>query len=160
MKLDQVQKFCSLTNHMWVGYWLLVNGAFWSGLAPEQQKLVADTFDAQALVQRTANQALDTSLENVLRTEGMEFVPVDTAPFRDVLAKSGFYKTWQDKFGAPLWSALESDSSPTSSNPVAAMPFWTISPTVVIDRSRTGRVIMPAWQNRQPRVHPRKISTL
>ncbi len=29
-----------------------------------------------------------------------------------------------------------------------------------IDRSRTGRVIMPAWQNRQPRVQPRKISTL
>ena len=29
-----------------------------------------------------------------------------------------------------------------------------------MDRSRTGRVIMPAWQNRQPRVQPRKISTL
>ena len=28
------------------------------------------------------------------------------------------------------------------------------------DRSRTGRVIIPAWQNRQPRVQPRKISTL
>ena len=27
-------------------------------------------------------------------------------------------------------------------------------------RSRTGLVIMPAWQNRQPRVQPRKISTL
>ncbi len=27
-------------------------------------------------------------------------------------------------------------------------------------RSRTGRVIMPAWQKRQPRVQPRKISTL
>ena len=26
-------------------------------------------------------------------------------------------------------------------------------------RSRTGRVIMPAWQKRQPRVQPRKIST-
>ena len=31
---------------------------------------------------------------------------------------------------------------------------------VVMDRSRTGRVIIPAWQNRQPRVQPRKISTL
>ena len=36
----------------------------------------------------------------------------------------------------------------------------TISPIVVIDRSRTGRVIIPAWQNRQPLVQPRKISTL
>ena len=33
-------------------------------------------------------------------------------------------------------------------------------PTVVMDRSRTGRVIIPAWQKRQPRVQPRKISTL
>jgi len=38
--------------------------------------------------------------------------------------------------------------------------FVNMAPIVVIDRSRTGRVIMPAWQNRQPRVHPRKISTL
>ncbi len=35
-----------------------------------------------------------------------------------------------------------------------------MSPIVVIERSRTGRVIIPAWQNRQPRVQPRKISTL
>ena len=26
-------------------------------------------------------------------------------------------------------------------------------------RSRTGRVIIPAWQKRHPRVQPRKIST-
>ena len=74
--------------------------------------MVADTFDAQALVQRAANQTLDTSLEGVLRTQGMEFVPVDIGSFRDVLTKSGFYRTWQDKFGAPLWSALESLTGP------------------------------------------------
>ena len=39
------------------------------------------------------------------------------------------------------------------------MPFSTMSPMVSMDRSRTGRVIIPAWQNRQPRVQPRKIST-
>ena len=59
-----------------------------------------------------------------------------------------------------LWSALDSDSSPTSFRPDSRRPLSTMSPIVVIDRSRTGRVIMPAWQNRQPRVQPRKISTL
>ena len=39
------------------------------------------------------------------------------------------------------------------------MPFSTIAPMVSMERSRTGRVIMPAWQKRQPRVQPRKIST-
>ena len=57
------------------------------------------------------------------------------------------------------WSADDRDSSPTSVNPENFSPSRTISPTVVIERSRTGRVIMPAWQKRQPRVHPRKIST-
>jgi len=59
-----------------------------------------------------------------------------------------------------LWSALESESRPTSENPVDFRPLLTMLPTVVIDRSRTGRVIIPAWQKRQPRVQPRKISTL
>jgi len=58
-----------------------------------------------------------------------------------------------------LWSALDSDSSPTSEKPEYSTPSRTICPMVVIERSRTGRVIMPAWQNRQPRVQPRKIST-
>ncbi|WP_158741882.1 TRAP transporter substrate-binding protein [Acidisphaera sp. L21] len=107
MKLDQVQKYCSLTNHMWVGYWLLMNGSFWSSMPAEQQKIVADTFDAQATDQRAANQKLDASLEEVLKKQGMEFVKVDTTAFQAVLTKSGFYKTWEGKFGAPLWSALE-----------------------------------------------------
>ena len=59
-----------------------------------------------------------------------------------------------------LWSALDSDSRPTSEKPLALRPASTMSPIVVIERSRTGRVIIPAWQNRQPRVQPRKISTL
>ncbi len=58
------------------------------------------------------------------------------------------------------WSALDRLSRPTSSKPVAARPFSTIAPIPWMLRSRTGRVIIPAWQNRQPRVHPRKISTL
>jgi TRAP-type transport system periplasmic protein len=112
MKLDQVQKYCSLTNHMWVGYWLLVNGNFWKGLAPEQQKIVADTFDAQATQQRQDNQKLDSSLEDVLKKNGMSFVTPDRSAFQQALTKAGFYKTWQGKFGAPLWSALEKVTGP------------------------------------------------
>lgn len=112
MKLDQVQKYCSLTNHMWVGYWLLMNGSFWSSMPTEHQKVVGDTFDAQALQQRAANQKLDESLEDVLKKQGMEFIKVDPSAFQAVLTKSGFYKTWQGKFGAPLWSALESYTGP------------------------------------------------
>jgi TRAP-type transport system periplasmic protein len=112
MKLDQVQKYCSLTNHMWVGYWMLMNGEFWAGLPDAQKKAVADAFDAQALEQRKANQALDTSLEETLKKQGMVFAKPDTTAFQKALTQSGFYKTWKDKFGAPLWTALESVTGP------------------------------------------------
>jgi tripartite ATP-independent transporter DctP family solute receptor len=108
MKLDQVQKYCSLTNHMWVGYWLLLNGPFWAGLPAEHQKIVADTFDAQADTQRADNQKLDASLEDVLTKNGMVFAKPDVTLFQKALTQAGFYKQWQGKFGAPLWSALES----------------------------------------------------
>ena len=112
MKLDQVQKYCSLTNHMWVGYWLLLNGPYWSGLPAEHQKIVADTFDAQADTQRAANQALDATLEEILTKGGMQFAKPDTAAFQKVLTQAGFYKQWQGKFGASLWSALEGVTGP------------------------------------------------
>ena len=60
----------------------------------------------------------------------------------------------------PEKSALDSDVSATSSYPVRRRPSRTIVRTCSSGRSRTGRVIIPAWQKRQPRVQPRKISTL
>ena len=112
MKLDQVQKYVSMTDHMWVGYWLLMNGPFWDNLAAEQKKLIADTFDAQASVQRAANQKLDASLEETLKGQHMEFANPDKAAFQAALTKAGFYKQWQGKFGPALWSALETVTGP------------------------------------------------
>ena len=43
-----------------------------------------------------------------------------------------------------LWSALDSESRPTSSKPVAAMPFCTISPIVVYGTMRIGTSIITA----------------
>jgi tripartite ATP-independent transporter DctP family solute receptor len=111
-KFYQVQKYCSLTNHMWVGYWLVMNGTFWAGMPAAHRKIVGDTFDAQALEQRVANQKLDDSLEEVLKGQGMEFTKPDMSVFQAALTKSGFYKTWQGKFGAPLWAVLESFTGP------------------------------------------------
>jgi tripartite ATP-independent transporter DctP family solute receptor len=111
-KFFQVQKYCSLTNHMWVGYWMLMNGSVWDGIAPADQKIVEDAFNAQALVQRTSNLKLDESLEDKLKAEGMEFYQPDLAAFRAALAKSTFYTDWKAKFGAPLWSALEKFTGP------------------------------------------------
>ena len=59
----------------------------------------------------------------------------------------------------PLKSALDSDVRATSCWPVRRSPSVTIVRTCSAGRSRTGRVIIPAWQNRHPRVQPRNTST-
>ena len=66
-------------------------GPFWAGLPEEHRKVIADTFDAQALEQRVANQKLDSSLEEVLTRQGLQFTRPDNAAFQAVLTKSGFY---------------------------------------------------------------------
>jgi tripartite ATP-independent transporter DctP family solute receptor len=107
-KFYQVQKYCAMTNHMWVGYWMLVNGPYWHSMPAHYRKIVEDVFNAQALKQRTASNNLNNSLEGKLKSQGLVFNTTDTAAFQSVLIKSGFYKDWQAKFGPALWSALES----------------------------------------------------
>jgi TRAP-type transport system periplasmic protein len=106
-KFYQVQKYCSLTNHMWVGYWMLVNGQFWKSLSSDHQKAVSEAFNTTADAQRTANAAEDSSLVSKLKSQGLVFNTVDTAPFKEQLVKAGYYKEWKGKFGDKLWSALE-----------------------------------------------------
>ena len=52
----------------------------------------------------------------------------------------------------------DKDSSASSSNPVASTASSAACTISSMLRSRTGLVIIPAWQKRQPRVQPRMIS--
>jgi tripartite ATP-independent transporter DctP family solute receptor len=106
-KFYQVQKYCSMTNHMWVGYWMLVNGTFWKSLPAADRTIIEKAFNEQAPKQRTANNTLNNSLEGKLKSQGMVFNTTDPAAFQSALVKAGFYKDWQAKFGPKLWSALE-----------------------------------------------------
>ena len=111
-KFYQVQKYCALTDHMWVGFWALVNGAYWNSMPQNLRKTFADIFNDEAEKARPANEKLNGSLEATLTQQGLTFNRPDKAAFQAALAKSGFYKTWKEKFGAPLWSALEKHTGP------------------------------------------------
>ena len=106
-KYYQVQKYCSLTNHMWVGYWMIMNQAFWQSLEPADQQIIEAAFNDQAPTQRQQNEALNNSTKSTLTSQGMVFNTTDPAQFRDALATSGFYAEWQKKFDPALWAALE-----------------------------------------------------
>lgn len=106
-KLYEVQKYCSMTSHMWDGQWVLANGKRWQSLPPDVQALIATHFKKAALAQREDIRRLNNSLEAQLKAKGMVFNYPDIKPFREVLSKAGFYQEWKTKYGPEAIGKLE-----------------------------------------------------
>lgn len=107
-KLYEVQSNCSLTNHMWDGFWILANKANWDMLPKEIQEIVAKHINAAGVAERADVAELTKGLQQSLAEKGMKFNAIDPAPFRDKLKSAGFYAEWKGKFGDAAWSLLES----------------------------------------------------
>ena len=106
-KLYEVQKYCSYTSHVWDYFLLVGNKRNWNQLPEDLRALATRIFDAHALKQRAAHEALNASLEAKLKGAGMQFNKVDGKPFRETLQKAGYYADWQKKFGPEAWALLE-----------------------------------------------------
>ena len=106
-KLYEVQKYVSMTNHMWDGFWMLSNRRSWGSLPDNVQASISTHFNATALDQRQDIMALNASLQGVLEEKGMVFNKPDPAPFQQKLVEAGFYKEWHDRFGPEAWGILE-----------------------------------------------------
>lgn len=106
-KLYQVQKYCSLTNHMWDGFWFLANPAAFKRLSPKLQGIVQEEINAAAVAERAEVLKLNDSLQTKLAQQHMVFNKTDPQQFRDVLVKAGFYTQWHKHFGDQAWSLLE-----------------------------------------------------
>jgi TRAP-type transport system periplasmic protein len=106
-RLYQVQKYCSLTNHMWDGFWMLANAASWRKLPPTLQEIVARNFNEAALSERSDLAKLNASLADSLEGKGMLLNTPETEPFRAALRKAGFYAKWKRKHGDAAWAILE-----------------------------------------------------
>jgi tripartite ATP-independent transporter DctP family solute receptor len=106
-KLYEVQKYCSLTNHMWDGYFCVANRKLWEALPSEMRDIVARNLDRAALEEREDLAKLNLSLKDQLAGKGLIFNQPDTGQFREALRNAGFYKEWQGKYGDEVWSLLE-----------------------------------------------------
>jgi len=106
-KLYEVQKFVSETNHIWDPFWLLGNRRAFGSLPDDLKTVVVREFDRANLEQREDVAKLEGTLQAKLVASGLTFHPVDRAPFKAALAKSGYYKEWREKFGADNWKVLE-----------------------------------------------------
>lgn len=106
-KLNEVQKFCSLTNHMWDGFWFLANRRAWERLPENLRTIVAKNINAAALKERADIASMNVTLQKGLTDKGMIFNPTTPESFRDRLRTGGFYSEWKGKLGDEAWSVLE-----------------------------------------------------
>ena len=106
-KLYEVQKYLSMTGHMWDGFWILANGKRWASLPKDIQDIMTRHINAAALKQRDDIRRLNNTLEIDLKNKGMVINTPDAGSFRKALSKAGFYTEWKGKFGPDAWAKLE-----------------------------------------------------
>jgi TRAP-type transport system periplasmic protein len=106
-KLYEVQKYCSLTNHMWDGYWFLANRRALEALPADVRSVVEKNVNAAALMARADTEKLNATVRDELAAKGLTFNQPDLTPFREKLRAAGFYSEWKGKYGEEAWAILE-----------------------------------------------------
>jgi TRAP-type transport system periplasmic protein len=100
-KLQEVQKFLSLSNHVYTPAYLIIGMRQWNALPPDVRKVLEDTAkETQAFVYETAAKD-DTALLEKLKQAGMQVNDVDQNAF--VAASRPIY----DEFSAEVPGAKE-----------------------------------------------------
>ena len=106
-KLYEVQKYCSMTNHMWDGFWFLANRRAWERLPANLREIVAKNINAAAVKEREDTAKLNATVREELLAKGLIFNQPVVEPFRNKLRSAGFYSEWKGKYGDQAWSLLE-----------------------------------------------------
>ena len=107
VKFYEVQKYLSMTNHMWDGFWFLANGDAWRKLPKDLQEIMSRRVGEAVMKQRADVEALNEALARQLVSRGMVMNTPDPAPFRAQLRSAGYYPQWKKKFGDAAWAVLE-----------------------------------------------------
>jgi tripartite ATP-independent transporter DctP family solute receptor len=107
LRMYEVQKYVSITNHMWDGYWLVANGRLWSRIPDALKDIIAKNIKQATMEERVAIRGLNDSVRGDLLAKGLVFNTPPSRPFRNKLTSAGFYEQWRGKFGEQTWSLLE-----------------------------------------------------
>jgi TRAP-type transport system periplasmic protein len=105
-KLYEVQKFCSLSNHIWQGNWILFNGRSWKGLPANLQEIVENRLNDAGRLQRKDLADLDQSFRDTMTKAGIKFNDVDAASFRAKLKTAGYYADVRRTYGDQAFALL------------------------------------------------------
>jgi tripartite ATP-independent transporter DctP family solute receptor len=105
LKLYEVQKYVSMTNHCWSGFNLLGNWKLWQRFPADVQAIIERNAAKYVKQQREELAALNTEFRTKLATQGMTFNDADTSSFRPRLVS--YYARWKETVGERAWSLLE-----------------------------------------------------
>ena len=87
-KLEEVQKFVTLTNHLYGTDWFMVNNSWYNSLPKNLQKIVRDGAQVANIADRGAQRILDALAVEGLQKKGLKiYKPTDkeVAQFRDMV---------------------------------------------------------------------------
>jgi TRAP-type C4-dicarboxylate transport system substrate-binding protein len=106
-KLYEVQKYCSMTNHVWACIHYTFGNPYWDKLPNDLKDLSTKHFNAAAMTERDDWQRMTADETKNLTGKGLTFNTPDIKPFQEVLKKAGFYGEMKKKSGDKAWALLE-----------------------------------------------------
>jgi tripartite ATP-independent transporter DctP family solute receptor len=106
-KLYEVQKYCSITNHIWGAHWVLLSRRGWGRLPDDVKAVIAKHVNEAALAERADIAKLEAMGRNLLTEKGMIFNVPDHDAIVSALKKSTYYSDMKARFSAEAWALLE-----------------------------------------------------
>lgn len=100
----EVQKYVSLSEHIWGAATLTMSKSVWDKISPEDQAIISEAATSWGLKQRDMVAAANAELIAQLEANGMEFNEVDKAAFIDAVAP--IWESQKDVYGKELLTIL------------------------------------------------------
>ncbi len=101
----EVQKYVSMTGHIWGAACLTVSSVTWAQISPEDQAVVKEAAVKWGNAQRQMIANSETALVEKLKSKGMQFNDVDKAAFIEALQP--IWESQKDVFGPELLAVMD-----------------------------------------------------
>jgi tripartite ATP-independent transporter DctP family solute receptor len=111
-KLYEVQKFCSLTNHIWDGLSIFINTKAMNRLTSGQQEILTKNLNLAATQEREDFLSLTKDILTKVKKWGMSVNTTNRDDFVALLQEAGYYQEWKGRIGDEAWSLLEKYTGP------------------------------------------------
>jgi tripartite ATP-independent transporter DctP family solute receptor len=106
-KIYEVQKYCSITNHVWSGHWTLMSRRGWGRLPDDVKAVLTKHINQAALDERVELLKLEGEGRKLLTDKGMIFNDPDHESFHAALKKTSYYADCRGRLSKEAWDTLE-----------------------------------------------------